>query len=97
MARYKVPTGVQVRLDWGDVMKRKVSAIRAEAMKPSMPRRAVVAMVFNAAEIKTLQRMAKGERVGGVNLTKEEVANQLQWINLGGRYPDEDYGDDEDA
>ena len=51
-----------------------------------------VGAVFNPAEIEALERLARGERVAGVDFRREWAVEELAWIARGGEY-DDDYGD----
>ena len=90
--------GDPVRLNSSlDIIRRKVWALRAQAADPAAdPATDPVALVFNRAEIQVLERLARGERVVGVDLTKEEAEKELLWISLGGEYSDDPELEDQD-
>jgi hypothetical protein len=69
--------GEPIRLASLDVLKRKVSATRAMASDP-------VGAVFNESEVAVLRRLAKGERIVGIDLTRDRAKKELAWISHGG-------------
>ncbi len=86
--------GDPIRLDWLSVMRRQIDTLRrAGPMAPA----ARIALVFNATEIGLIRRLAKGENIRGINLTQEQAAKKLAWIEAGGRYPDYDVEGDDGA
>jgi len=68
-----------------DIIKRKVVALKA-----GLDGDAAVEAVFTPTELTVLRHVARGERVPGVHLTAERARQELQWVSLGGRFPDDD-------
>jgi len=83
VARYKTVVGDQIRLASLEILKRKVRAVW-----PGPPAADPVAFVFNKAEIAVLKRLAKGERIVGIDLSQERAVKELAWIARGGEYID---------
>jgi len=73
VARYKRVVGDPVRLGSIEILRRKVIALRNGASDP-------VGVVFNPVEISILRRLAKGERIPKVVMTRERAEEEIAWI-----------------